>query len=72
MEPIDIPQLGTMPLPKAPFHMSKTPPRIPPMIAMLGEHNREILSKAGYSTDAIAALLESGVIAQDPTMAPRG
>ena len=70
METIDVPGLGEFALPKAPFHMSKTPPRIPPIVARLGEHNLEVLSKClGYSSDTVAALLNNGVIAQDPTLA---
>ncbi len=50
--------------------MSKTPPRIPPIVARLGEHNHEVLGKClGYTSDTVAALLNDGVIAQDPTLA---
>lgn len=70
METIEVPSVGPVALPKAPFHMSATPPRIPPKVAMLGEDNNEILSKyLGYSADTIAALLKSGVLAQDPVLA---
>jgi CoA:oxalate CoA-transferase len=70
METIDVPGVGEVALPKTPFHMSKTPPQIPPLVAMLGENNNEILSKRlGYSADKIAALLKDGVLAQDPTLA---
>jgi crotonobetainyl-CoA:carnitine CoA-transferase CaiB-like acyl-CoA transferase len=49
--------------------MSRTPPRIPPKVAMLGEDNNEILGKyLGYGADTIAALLKTGVLAQDPTL----
>jgi CoA:oxalate CoA-transferase len=70
MEAVDVPNFGRIPLPKAPYHMSRTPPRIPPLIARLGEHNGEILGRyLGYDGARIAALLESGIIAQDPTLA---
>ena len=72
MDTIEIADFGPVALPKAPFHMSKTPPRIPPRVAMLGEDNREILGMClGYTDDKVAALLESGVLGQDPTLARR-
>jgi crotonobetainyl-CoA:carnitine CoA-transferase CaiB-like acyl-CoA transferase len=68
METINVTNFGPIALPKAPFHMSKTPPRIPPKVARLGENNSEILGKyLGYDADTIGALLKSGVLAQDPT-----
>jgi CoA:oxalate CoA-transferase len=70
METIDIPDVGATALPKAPYHMSKTPARIPPTVARLGENNREILKRClGYDDAAVAALLQSGVLVQDPTVA---
>jgi crotonobetainyl-CoA:carnitine CoA-transferase CaiB-like acyl-CoA transferase len=72
METIDVPNVGPVALPKAPFRMSKTPPRIPPTVAMLGEDNDEILGKyLGYDAGTVAALLEAGVIARDPALARR-
>jgi len=74
MEAIDVANFGPIALPKAPFHMTKTPPRIPPKVALLGENNSEILGRClGYNADMIATLLKSGVLAQDPTVrAPDG
>jgi crotonobetainyl-CoA:carnitine CoA-transferase CaiB-like acyl-CoA transferase len=73
MESIEVPNFGPIPLPKAPFHMSRTPSRIPPTIALLGENNAEILQNfLGYGAERIAALLDSGVIAQDPALAHHG
>ena len=70
METIDIPDVGATALPKAPYQMSKTPARIPPTVARLGENNREILKRClGYDDAAVAALLQSGVLVQDPTVA---
>jgi CoA:oxalate CoA-transferase len=72
MEPIEVPNIGRVELPKAPFHMSKTPSRIPSQIARLGENNAEILGKyLGCSEAQISALRENGVIAQDPTIGRR-
>jgi CoA:oxalate CoA-transferase len=72
METIEVPNFGPVALPKAPFHMSQTPPHIPPKVALLGEDNFEVLRKClGYSADAVAALLSTGVLAQDPTLAGR-
>ncbi len=73
METVEVPDVGPIPLPKAPFHMSKTPPRIPQKVALLGEDNREILGKClGYNADTVGALLSSGVLGQDPALAQRG
>ena len=70
METVNVPDIGAVAMPKAPFHMSKTPPRIPPIVAMLGEHNHEVLNKClGYTSDTVAALLDKGVLGQDPTLA---
>jgi crotonobetainyl-CoA:carnitine CoA-transferase CaiB-like acyl-CoA transferase len=72
MESVDVPDFGPVALPKAPFHMSRTPPHIPNKVAMLGEDNHDVLGKyLGYGADTVAALLESGVIGQDPTLAKR-
>ncbi len=72
METIDVPNFGPVALPKAPFHMSKTPPRIPPRVSMLGEDNQEVLRKyLGYGAGTVAGLLESGVLAQDPVLSER-
>ena len=72
METIRIPELGEFALPKAPFHMSKTPARITPIVARLGEHNHETLSKClGYTPDKTGALLASGVLGRDPTLAKK-
>jgi crotonobetainyl-CoA:carnitine CoA-transferase CaiB-like acyl-CoA transferase len=69
METIEVPNFGPVALPKAPYHMSRTPSRIPPQVAMLGEHNRKILGEyLGYDEARIGALLEQGIIAQDPTL----
>jgi crotonobetainyl-CoA:carnitine CoA-transferase CaiB-like acyl-CoA transferase len=73
MDTIEVLDFGPVALPKAPFHMSKTPSRIPPRVALLGEDNREILGKClGYTDDTVAALQESGVLGQDPALARRG
>ena len=73
METVEVLDHGPIPLPKAPFHMSRTPPRIPPRVALLGEDNREILSKClGYNADTVGNLLSSGVLGQDPALAQRG
>ncbi len=72
METIEVPNVGPVALPKAPFHMSKTPARIAPHVALLGEDNGEILATyLGYGRERIDDLMQSGVIAQDPTIARR-
>ena len=70
METVEVGEFGAVPLPKVPWHMSKTPPKIPPKVAMLGEGNREVLAKyLGYSADQVSELLNDGVLVQDPAVA---
>jgi len=66
---IDQPLLGKRPMPKhtaARFTRFDTSARL--HAPLLGEHNGEILSELGYSESEIAALRESKVIAETPTL----
>jgi crotonobetainyl-CoA:carnitine CoA-transferase CaiB-like acyl-CoA transferase len=48
----------------SPLRMSRTPPRVRRGPAAIGEHSREVLREAGFSTEEIAALLASGAVTQ--------
>ena len=72
MDAVEVPGLGSMMLPKAPYHMSETPSTIPGNAALLGEHNYEILSKdLGFPEQKIRSLTEQGILSEDPTLAAR-
>jgi crotonobetainyl-CoA:carnitine CoA-transferase CaiB-like acyl-CoA transferase len=47
---------------EAPVRMSATPPRVRRVPPRLGEHNAEVLAEHGYDEDAVAALVEAGVV----------
>ncbi|MCI0890058.1 MAG: CoA transferase [Chloroflexi bacterium] len=53
---------GTIHAAGPPFQMSETPLAVQRPSPALGEHNEEVLSSLGYSSDEIDALRESGVI----------
>lgn len=46
----------------APIHLSDTPATVRRVPPRLGEHNAEVLSDHGFSTDEVAALTEAGVL----------
>ncbi len=56
-------ELGRLLEARHPVQFSKTPVEITPMAPSLGEHTEEILLELGRSTDDVAALRSSGVIA---------
>ncbi len=73
---VDIPhpQVPDLRIPNSPFKLTATPPsarRHPPL---LGEHNEEVLTEAGFSPARIAELRENGVIGKsepEPASAKR-
>ncbi|WP_212743126.1 CoA transferase [Microbacterium sp. 2FI] len=65
----DHPTEGRVKTPGFPYRFSKTPPRVDRGAPLVGEHTREILAEAGYSTDAVDALLAAGTAAA-PATAP--
>ena len=54
--------LGTLRHIGVPVKLSETPGGVRRRAPALGEHSREVLSDAGYTEDAIDALVESGVV----------
>lgn len=63
---------GPLTMIASPLRFSKTPPQVRSAPPMLGEHTVEVLALAGYGTDEIDRMLESGaVIAFGPALAQR-
>jgi crotonobetainyl-CoA:carnitine CoA-transferase CaiB-like acyl-CoA transferase len=72
MDAVEVPGLGPMRVPKAPYHMSETPSTIPGNAALLGEHNYEILCKElSLPEQKIRSLTDQGILLEDPTLAAR-
>ena len=57
---VDHPALGSMRALGSPIKMSATPPDVSRRAPQLGEHTDEVLREAGFSSDEIAALRQSG------------
>ncbi|HEV3112844.1 MAG TPA: CaiB/BaiF CoA-transferase family protein [Candidatus Binataceae bacterium] len=69
LQPVELPGTGLMMLPRTPYHMSETPTKIGPRVALLGEDNRAVLSRdLGLGDDRIRELTAQGVLAQDPVL----
>ncbi len=68
MEYADFSRTGKTLQTRTPFYVSSLPASLDKAVQCpaLGEHNRKILSGAGYSDGEIAALLEKGVIGPAP------
>ena len=60
---LEDPELGTLKNIGIPVKLSRTPGRIRRRAPDLGEHTQEVLLEAGYTTDEVSRLLESGVVA---------
>jgi crotonobetainyl-CoA:carnitine CoA-transferase CaiB-like acyl-CoA transferase len=67
IQQVEQPGIGTIGIPKAPFHYSDARVEIRMRAPMLGEHNEAMASDVlGYTKEKIAALKRSGVLHQDP------
>jgi crotonobetainyl-CoA:carnitine CoA-transferase CaiB-like acyl-CoA transferase len=55
------PSEGTLRMASNPINFSSTPASIRRLPPRLGEHTEEVLVQAGYSTDQVAQMLDSGV-----------
>jgi crotonobetainyl-CoA:carnitine CoA-transferase CaiB-like acyl-CoA transferase len=60
------PVVGVYPETTWPWRFERTPARIARPAPLFAEHNREILTEAGLSEEAIEALYESGTTADEP------
>ena len=56
------PQVPDLRVPNSPLKLAATPPSIRRYPPMLGEHNEEVLTDAGFSPDRIAEMQERGII----------
>lgn len=57
---------GNLKIPGNPLRFSQYPEFLELQASFLGEHNREVLAKAGYSTEAIAAMEADKVLCSEP------
>lgn len=60
------PALGRIRLPNLPFHFSESDTTVTQVAPELGQHNAEIASALGYSTEQIAELQRDGVLYAKP------
>jgi CoA:oxalate CoA-transferase len=67
IQPVAHPGLGTIGIPKAPFHFSEARVEIRRRAPLLGEHNEEVLSSVlNYDKKTIEQLSAAGVLQRDP------
>ncbi|MDY6892655.1 MAG: CoA transferase [Chloroflexota bacterium] len=59
---IDHPETGTVKTPGAPWKMMDTPWQVRMPAPMLGQHNEEVFTELGYSTQEVARLHQRGII----------
>ncbi|MEK9720690.1 MAG: CoA transferase, partial [Quisquiliibacterium sp.] len=62
-------ELGTIPVPAPPLRFAGTPATIRSPAPRLGEHTRELLAQAGYSSEQINAMLAAGAALADSSNA---
>jgi crotonobetainyl-CoA:carnitine CoA-transferase CaiB-like acyl-CoA transferase len=62
------PVVGAYPATTWPWRFSRTPARLARPAPLFAQHNREILTEAGLSEEAIEALYASGTTADNPVM----
>jgi crotonobetainyl-CoA:carnitine CoA-transferase CaiB-like acyl-CoA transferase len=60
----DHPTEGRVKTPGFPYKFSKTPASVDRGAPLVGEHTSEVLGEAGFSADEIAALLDTGAVAE--------
>ncbi|MEK9776125.1 MAG: CoA transferase, partial [Quisquiliibacterium sp.] len=62
-------ELGSIPVPAPPLRFAGTPATIRSPAPRLGEHTRELLAQAGYSSEQINAMLAAGAALADSSNA---
>lgn len=63
---VEHPILGKMPIVNTPFVMSEAPRQIQGPAPLLGQHNREVLTRhLGYSAEDVARLTQAGVVIEE-------
>jgi crotonobetainyl-CoA:carnitine CoA-transferase CaiB-like acyl-CoA transferase len=63
----DHPTEGHVKTPGFPIRFEKTPSKVERGAPLAGEHSRAVLREAGYSEEAIDALVKSGAVAETPS-----
>jgi crotonobetainyl-CoA:carnitine CoA-transferase CaiB-like acyl-CoA transferase len=67
LQDLEVPGYGEIPMPKVPYLFSETKVEFQPILSMLGEDNREILSQyLGYSEQKLDDLQATGILIEDP------
>jgi crotonobetainyl-CoA:carnitine CoA-transferase CaiB-like acyl-CoA transferase len=70
LQNLDVPGYGEIPLPKVPYMFSETKVEFQPILSMVGEDNREILSQyLGYSEQQLDDLRAAGILIEDDELA---
>jgi CoA:oxalate CoA-transferase len=70
LQNLNIPGYGDIPLPKVPYLFSDTKVEFQPILSMVGEDNREILSHyLGYSEEKLDDLQAAGILVEDAELA---
>jgi len=70
LQNLNIPGYGEIPVPKAPYLFSETTVEFQPILSMLGEDNRDILSHyLGYSKQKLDDLQAAGILIEDGELA---
>lgn len=66
LQVLDVPGYGEVAVPKVPYQFSETKVEFKPILAMLGEDNRDILSRyLGYSEEKLDELQAAGILIED-------
>ena len=69
LQTVDVPGYGEVPLPKAPYLFSETKVEFKPILPLLGQDNRPILSQClGYSEQKLDELQAAGILIEDREM----
>jgi crotonobetainyl-CoA:carnitine CoA-transferase CaiB-like acyl-CoA transferase len=70
LQPLNVPGYGDIPLPKVPYMFSETTVEFQPILSMVGEDNRDILSHyLGYSEQKLDDLQADGILIEDSELA---
>jgi len=70
LQHLNVPGYGDIPLPKVPYLFSDTKVEFPPILSMIGEDNRDILSLyLGYSEQQLDDLQATGILIEDAELA---
>ena len=70
LQNLDVPGYGEIPLPKVPYLFSETNVEFKPILSMVGEDNRAILSEfLGYSEQKLDELEAAGILLEDRELA---